>query len=66
MKTRRPRTSKKVKAGKGASSQTYYIDEVVVDAITVDADADERSHSYIVNKILLQYYQKKGAIKKEK
>ena len=66
MSTRRPRTSKKAKAGKGATSQTYYIDKIVVDAVTEDADADERSHSYIVNKILIQYYQKKGAIKKEK
>ena len=49
---RKPRSGKKPEVGKGAKSQTYYIDEVVVDAVTADADADERSHSYIVNKIL--------------
>jgi len=60
---RKPRTSKP-EAGKGAKSQTYYIDEVVVKAITVDADADERSHSYIVNKILKNYYIDRGVVEK--
>jgi len=44
-------------------SQTYYIDGLTLREIMKDADGDDRSDSYIVNKILKEYYVMKGRLK---
>ena len=51
------------KKGHGRS-QAFYIDRVVYEQITKLAEADDRSNSYIVNKILKEYFIKKKMIEK--
>jgi len=43
-------------------SQTYYIDGLTLREIIKDADEDDRTDSYIVNKILREYYVSKGRL----
>ncbi len=49
-----------------ASSQSFYVDNDLFELITKDASQDDRSRSYIVNKILRDYYKKKGKLSKTK
>jgi len=61
---RKSRTDKAgQKKGQGRS-QAFYIDRVVYEQITRLADEDDRSNSYIVNKILKEYFIKKKMIEK--
>ncbi len=49
----------------GSKCQTYYIEKLSMAEIMKDAEDDDRSKSYIVNKIIREYYQKKGRLEKK-
>ena len=49
----------------GSKCQTYYIEKLSMSEIMKDAEDDDRSKSYIVNKIIREYYQKKGRLEKK-
>ncbi len=58
------RTDKARQKKPGGRSQAFYIDRVIYDQIAKLAEEDDRSHSYIVNKILKEYFIKKKMIEK--
>jgi len=58
------RTDKAAKKKGHGRSQAFYIDRVVYKQIGKLAEEDDRSHSYIVNKILKEYFIKKKMIEK--
>lgn len=46
-------------------SQTFYIDEPVLNEIKIDAKKKKRSKSFIVNEILREHYTSNDRIKKD-
>ena len=50
----------------GSKCQTYYIEKLSLAEIMKDAEDYDRSKSYIVNKIIKEYYQHQGRLKKKK
>ena len=40
----------------GGKSKAFYVDKIILNQIAMDAKGDDRSDSYIVNKILKKYY----------
>lgn len=50
----------------GSKCQTYYIEKLSLAEIIKDAEEDDRSKSYIVNKIIREYYQNTGRLEKKK
>jgi len=50
----------------GSKCQTYYIEKLSLAEIMKDADDDDRSKSYIVNKIIREYYEDKGRLEKKR
>ena len=50
----------------GSKCQTYYIEKLSLGEIMKDAEDHDRSKSYIVNKIIREYYEHKGRLKKKK
>ncbi len=61
---RKKETKPKIKKPK-ASSQSFYILDDIYELLTEDAEYEERSRSFFVNKILKEYYQKQGRLKIE-
>jgi len=49
----------------GSKCQTYYIEKLSLIEIMKDAEDDDRSKSYIVNKIIREYYEAQGRLKKK-
>ena len=58
------RTDKSGKKKAHGRSQAFYIDRVVYEQIAKLAQEDDRSHSYIVNKILKEFFIRKKMIEK--
>ncbi len=48
-----------------SSTQSFYIEDRVYDLLTEDAEEEERSRSFFLNKLLKIHYQKQGRLKVE-
>ena len=65
MKETEKKETKPKKKKPKASSQSFYIRDDVYELLSEDAEDEERSRSFFVNKVLITYYQKQGRLKVE-
>jgi len=63
--TKKETLVKKGKKKTECSTQSFYIEDRVYELLAEDAEAEERSRSYFLNKLLKVYYQKQGRLKVE-
>ena len=63
MKETEKKETKPKKKKPKASSQSFYILDNIYELLSEDAEDEERSRSFFVNKVLKEYYQKQGRLK---